>query len=37
MPPSTLSESSVTPESAAIASTISRLWNAVASSVARAT
>ena len=36
MPPSTLSSLSVTPESASIASMTSRVWNAVASSVARA-
>ena len=36
MPPSTFSDSSFTPESASIASTTSRLWKAVASSVARA-
>jgi hypothetical protein len=36
MPPSTLSDSSLTPESASIASTTSRDWYAVASSVARA-
>ena len=36
MPPSTLSDSSSTPESWFMASTTSRLWKAVASSVARA-
>ena len=36
MPPSTLSAWRSTPESAFIASTTSRLWKAVASSVARA-
>ena len=36
MPPSTFSDSSATPESWFIASTTSRLWKAVASSVARA-
>ena len=36
MPPSTLSDSSGTPESSFMASTTSRLWNAVASSAARA-
>jgi len=36
MPPSTFSDSRSTPESWFIASTISRLWYAVASSVARA-
>ena len=36
MPPSTFSSVSATPESAFIASATSRLWNAVASSAARA-
>ena len=36
MPPSTFSDSSATPESWFMASTTSRLWYAVASSVARA-
>ena len=36
IPPSTLSSFSVTPESDSIASITSRVWNAVASSVARA-